>query len=121
MVVSADHLVEYYVKALVKIRPDDIMVEYPEQTEFQQQVKQEKRDEYHHPEDDDSSLTACNSCHTKDDKNTNLPESCLDCHDAGDIEGTEMKNSMDAFHDQCIACHKESRRGPIDCSQCHVM
>ncbi|MBW1649397.1 MAG: cytochrome c3 family protein [Deltaproteobacteria bacterium] len=76
---------------------------------------------HHHPEDDDSGLTACNSCHTKDDKNTNLPESCLDCHDAGDIEGTEMKNSIDVFHDQCIACHKESGRGPVDCSQCHVM
>jgi hypothetical protein len=27
----------------------------------------------------------------------------------------------DAFHDQCIQCHREFEAGPEECSQCHVL
>jgi hypothetical protein len=50
-----------------------------------------------------------------------IPESCLECHDAGDIEGTETVKRVDAYHKQCIDCHEAVGAGPVDCNSCHVL
>jgi hypothetical protein len=79
------------------------------------------QDCHHHPEDDDGeeALQACGTCHHTGEEAA--VESCLDCHETEDIEDTEMQKKSDAFHGQCITCHKDADAGPVECSSCHVM
>ncbi len=81
---------------------------------------------HHHPGDDDeSSLIACGECHQEPTEDESLPESCLDCHDEDEIEGSEVPVRTDAFHQQCIECHEQFEAGPQsgseNCSACHVL
>jgi hypothetical protein len=64
------------------------------------------------------------------DHNTHTVESgygisCCDCHhnlDEGETDQDEdMLSRSDAFHTQCIDCHKEAEAGPEKCELCHVM
>ncbi len=77
------------------------------------------KDCHHHPMEDDMDSRACGQCHIKG-KAESLPTSCTECHDADEIEDTEMLNRGDAYHGQCIGCHKDFGRGPVDCAECHV-
>jgi hypothetical protein len=78
---------------------------------------------HHHPGDDEAGLIACSECHLKNpEENAPPPERCLDCHDADDIEDTEMPSQPDASHDQCSDCHSGIGAGPVKqaCSECHA-
>ncbi len=80
---------------------------------------------HHHPPMDDSALRACGDCHNlppENAKGKQVPETCLECHDAQDPEVTDtvMLNRGDAFHAQCIGCHKDYGAGPVKCNDCHV-
>ncbi len=79
--------------------------------------------EAHHDNDEVAELT-CNDCHKKIEGES-LPTACTDCHDADEIDGQDkvmdMQKRTDAFHNQCIDCHKEYDSGPVECSECHVM
>ena len=82
-----------------------------------------KPSENHHLTGDEAKHS-CKDCHE-------LPEGeskynvCSECHEVSDIEGQEKKmmfeKRSDAFHKQCIGCHKEKNAGPVECNQCHVM
>ena len=74
---------------------------------------------HHHPENDDTTVNGCNECHLPGESET-VPESCNDCHEPDEIEDYEMINRVDAFHTQCINCHKEFEAGPEDCAKCHT-
>lgn len=76
---------------------------------------------HHHPEGDEMAIRACGDCHNLPLEKGALPEACYECHDKDEIEGTEMVNRGDAFHTQCIACHKDAGAGPEDCNSCHVL
>lgn len=53
---------------------------------------------------------------------------CISCHHTGDYvscsscHGSQpgISNAKDAFHANCIDCHKEAEQGPIGCRACHV-
>src|SRR6056297_3158023 len=53
---------------------------------------------------------------------------CASCHHTGDYvscsscHGTQpdIANVKDAFHANCIDCHKEAKQGPTGCRDCHV-
>lgn len=86
-------------------------------------------DETHHPEPekaDQTDLRACSDCHLLKQGET-IPQACSECHESDEVESQEMLMDMklrtDAFHKQCIDCHKENEAGPQekDCSACHVM
>ena len=76
---------------------------------------------HHHPEGDDSAMTACGDCHGADGEAAKALQNCSQCHEAEEIEDVEMVNRTDAFHSQCIGCHKDYEAGPVECSECHVM
>lgn len=81
---------------------------------------------HHHPQDDDTALVACGQCHFPEPPEEGVvPENCLECHDASDVEDSEYTKRSDAFHNQCIQCHEEFGKGPLSgsqhCSQCHVL
>jgi len=60
----------------------------------------------------------CNTCHPVNDKEKllfNFPKK---------IEKKDRKSVMNAYHDQCIDCHKKQRAekkksGPVICADCH--
>jgi len=66
----------------------------------------------------------CKDCHTLTDGDDKY-NTCSECHEVEDIENQEkammfLKRS-DAFHKQCIDCHKSKKTGPVECNACHVM
>jgi hypothetical protein len=79
---------------------------------------------HHHPPNPENlqdALLNCGYCHQTLAKGQKWPKSCLDCHDKADLEDSKIVNKSDAFHAQCIRCHKEVGSGPEDCNSCHVL
>lgn len=76
---------------------------------------------HHHPEDDESALRACGDCHLPPSAAADANQVCLECHDTSDIEDSEVVAREEAFHIQCIDCHKQFEAGPVECAACHVM
>ena len=74
---------------------------------------------HHHPTDTDD-YWACSDCHLPGEEDA-LPDLCMDCHSADEIEDYPMMRQTDAFHDQCIQCHKDYGAGPLECAECHMM
>ena len=79
------------------------------------------QDCHHHPEEDETDFRACGECHSLPPEGETLSMSSADCHEPDEIEGTEMIKKGDAFHSQCIDCHKANEAGPEECASCHVM
>ncbi len=84
------------------------------------------QDCHHHPEEPEEleeALVACGECHKVLEEGKTFPDSCLDCHEAEDLEDSEVLKKSDAFHSQCESCHQEVDAGPEEerCSWCHVM
>ena len=76
---------------------------------------------HHHPPEDESALIACGGCHLPPAEKEEVNQTCLDCHDESEIEDSEMITRGDAFHLQCINCHKDFEAGPIECTGCHAL
>jgi hypothetical protein len=96
---------------------------------------------HHHPYDDEMALVACGQCHLSAPEEGVVPEYCLECHDAEEVEESEHGKRSEAIHDQCTQCHYEFGKGPlyqnslspeeqnklktqpnewVDCSKCHI-
>jgi hypothetical protein len=53
---------------------------------------------------------------------------CSTCHHTGDYakckscHGTDTKapKAKDAYHKNCKSCHKELKKGPTKCKECHI-
>ena len=66
----------------------------------------------------------CNRCHHVYEDGKLLEEEssedqrCADCHEMKDSGRTP--GLMLAFHTNCKSCHREQKKGPIMCGQCHV-
>jgi hypothetical protein len=56
----------------------------------------------------------CKKCH-----HTGQNAGCKSCHDATGAKGGG-KTTKDAFHKQCIDCHKTGGKGPTACMGCHA-
>ena len=42
---------------------------------------------------------------------------CADCHGKGPV--TKIEFTPRLAHDRCIGCHREQKRGPMSCRECH--
>lgn len=67
----------------------------------------------------------CSSCHhvydngAKVEGESSEDMSCSECHSVKpDKKGSTAL--MDAYHNQCISCHKEAKQGPLMCGECHT-
>lgn len=64
----------------------------------------------------------CSRCHHDYDANLNnrSPEGqpCDSCHQAK-AQGA-MPSLKDAFHRECLGCHKTMKAGPVSCGACHI-
>jgi hypothetical protein len=76
---------------------------------------------HHHPEDEEEAIRSCNFCHLYPTKDTSTHPNCLDCHDQEDVEGVKTNNQVDTTHSrgECIKCHNDFGKGPVDCETCH--
>ncbi|CAO0822733.1 Cytochrome c3 family protein [Desulfarculales bacterium] len=72
---------------------------------------------------------ACDKCHhVKANKKTNIwkegdkVEKCAECHTSADkkpaAEGVPL-SLYNALHKQCRECHKDQKKGPTKCDECH--
>ena len=64
---------------------------------------------------------SCGDCHhTLSEDEYADAQSCSECHelDEGD---EEVPKRADAFHLQCINCHKDYEAGPMECTGCHAL
>ncbi len=82
---------------------------------------------------DQGQETNCGACHHEYDKEKKelvyikfQEEGCTTCHtDTLAPEGDVKTVRVDAFHQQCVTCHLNSREakaekfGPVDCAGCH--
>ena len=70
-------------------------------------------------------IEECQVCHHVYDEDGNLIEdessedqSCSECHELA--RSGNKPALMKAFHTNCKGCHKEQKKGPLMCGQCHV-
>ena len=63
---------------------------------------------------------SCSNCHHNLEEGETVPQACGECHETESQE-EDMLSRSDAFHKQCIGCHKEAEAGPEKCELCHVM
>jgi hypothetical protein len=75
---------------------------------------------FSHPAHIEKVKLDCAICHHKD-KNPKEPVSCLQCHQKEAKDN--VPDAKNAFHKQCITCHKESTAkgvtAPVKCNECH--
>jgi c(7)-type cytochrome triheme protein len=68
---------------------------------------------------------SCKDCHHRYEKGENVIDEgeleagkpgirCHECHSS-----KSNPKVRDAFHRQCIDCHKKSKKGPLFCGECH--
>ena len=79
----------------------------------------------HDAHNEKAGLEECYVCHHLYDENGKLLEdessedqACSDCHELA--RSGNKPALMKAFHDNCKGCHKERKKGPLMCGQCHV-
>jgi hypothetical protein len=67
----------------------------------------------------------CTSCHHEYDEGENqwtegdTVSSCADCHDTPYKNVGKMPSLHQAFHKNCIQCHKATDSAPTACADCH--
>jgi octaheme c-type cytochrome (tetrathionate reductase family) len=69
-----------------------------------------------------SVLNDCLDCHhyKPDEPDALETTKCSACHqDAFNPELPERIGLKAAYHEQCMGCHKEREKGPVDCTGCH--
>jgi len=57
-------------------------------------------------------LKDCKVCHHKEE--AGKEQSCGVCH----TKDAKVK-PKDAYHNSCMKCHKEMKKGPAGCKECH--
>ena len=70
-----------------------------------------------------SSIQDCAVCHHKRplDKKAKETVRCSACHqDAFNPEHPERMGLKAAYHQQCMECHRDMAKGPVDCTGCHA-
>ncbi len=56
----------------------------------------------------------CVTCHHTSKTQDDI-EGCFECH-GSDANAPSPK---DAFHGSCVKCHKDEKKGPTKCKECH--
>lgn len=71
-----------------------------------------------------AAIEECNVCHhlyedgkLREDESSE-DQGCVDCHEMQDVD--RKPGLMKAFHTNCKSCHREKKKGPLMCGQCHV-
>jgi hypothetical protein len=77
----------------------------------------------HDEHNETAEIEECNVCHhayeggNKLEDESSEGEPCSDCHHVEEDHPT--RPLMKAYHDLCKACHRENKKGPVTCGECH--
>ncbi len=77
----------------------------------------------HDQHNEKAQLADCVACHHggkdgKQDRSASTEGTpCSDCHKVKPEKG--RTGLMNAYHKQCIGCHRTKAKGPVACGQCH--
>ena len=103
---------------------------YPETLKIDAAVKKQPAVTFNHAKHGDTLVKSCDTCHhtqkglTKAQTNTVNVKKCRECHldpKKADMPSMrEMSLTKNPMHIRCIACHKEQKKGPTVCKDCHV-
>ncbi len=103
---------------------------YPAKLKIDEAAKKQPAVTFDHAKHGDTLVKSCDTCHhtqkglTKAQTNTVDVKKCSQCHlDPKDpkMPGMrEMAMNKNPMHIRCIACHKEGKKGPTVCKDCHV-
>lgn len=69
-------------------------------------------------------IEECNVCHhlyedgTLREDESSEDQECADCHEMQDVG--RKPGLMKAFHTSCKSCHRQKKKGPLMCGQCHL-
>lgn len=82
---------------------------------------------FNHGEHATKLVEKCETCHHMNkgltaDSDSKV-QNCAACHldPKGSVPGMrEMSLTKNPFHSLCMGCHKEQKKGPIACKDCHV-
>jgi len=67
----------------------------------------------------------CNACHHEYEEGKNIwkegdsANACADCHDEPYKNVGKMPSLHQAFHKNCVNCHKATDSAPTACADCH--
>lgn len=79
----------------------------------------------HEEHNQKAEIEDCNECHhvygddgKRLEDESSEDQRCAECHES---EASGRKPALvKAFHTNCKGCHKEKKKGPVMCGQCHV-
>lgn len=119
-------LVLFYLSAAIAL------AHYPEKLKIDEAAKKQPAVTFDHAKHGDKLAKNCGVCHhTQKDitkaiavENKVDVKKCSTCHlnpAKADIPSMhEMSMTKNPMHIRCIGCHKEEKKGPTVCNQCHV-
>jgi Class III cytochrome C family len=105
------------------------LAHYPGKITIDAAAKKQLPVPFDHAKHGDTLVRSCDTCHhtnkglTKAQTDKVEVPKCSECHldpkDAKVPTMREMSPTKNPFHIRCIACHKEQKKGPTLCTQCH--
>ncbi|MEJ5226727.1 cytochrome c3 family protein [Thermodesulfovibrio sp.] len=82
--------------------------------------------EFNHKKHAENYKIDCKTCHHTDANPAEKATKCIECHDPQGEKAAEKGGgikAMDAYHKQCIDCHKKEneagKAAPTKCNDCH--
>ena len=108
------------------------LAHYPEKIKIDAAQKKQPAVAFDHAKHGDKLAKSCDTCHhtqkglTKEQNATNKVDvkKCSTCHldpaKPAMPSMREMSLTKNPMHIRCIGCHKEQKKGPTVCTQCHV-
>jgi hypothetical protein len=105
------------------------LAHYPETLKIDEAAKKQPPVTFNHAKHGDTLVKSCDTCHhtqkglTKAQTNKVDVKKCSQCHlDVKDPKMPSMREmamNKNPMHIRCIACHKEQKKGPTVCKDCH--
>lgn len=99
----------------------------PTQTVLDAAAKKQPPVPFNHGKHATELVKLCDTCHHTNEGMTDQSDAkvqkCSACHldPKGDVPSMrEMSLTKNPFHNPCINCHKEQKKGPTVCKDCHV-
>jgi hypothetical protein len=102
---------------------------YPTTTKVDAAMKKQPAVPFNHAKHGDTLVKSCDTCHhtnkglTKAQIDKIDVKKCSECHleAKGKVPSMrDMSLTKNPLHIRCINCHKEQKKGPTVCKDCHV-
>ena len=115
---------------LVSLVATYALAHYPGVVKIDQAAKKQPAVTFNHAKHGETYAKSCDTCHhnnkglKREQADSVNVKKCAECHldpAAGSKAPSmrEMGLTKNPMHIRCISCHKEQKKGPTACNQCH--